>query len=69
MPLRFFTVFTKGNNFCGLLFAALTKMALPDRGLRLGEGICSKRGKVFPLRVGLVWKGKVLFSLKVNWTI
>ena len=47
----FFRLFIKGNNFRDFLFACLTDVALPNRGLLSKERICSKRSKFFPLRV------------------
>ena len=40
----FSATFTKGNNFCNILFASLDDVALSQRGLILRERICSYIG-------------------------
>ena len=40
-PPCFSAIFTKGNNFCDFLFAALDEIALPNSGILLMERICS----------------------------
>ena len=70
IPPSFSPMFTKGDNFRDFLFAYLEDDVFPKWRLLLKERICSKGGKVFPLRADLfIWEATMkiteLLPLKV----
>ena len=65
-PFCLFTVFFyEGSSFRGFLFDALVGVVHLDWTLLFVEGICTKRSKFLPLRVGPAWRERKIFSSRV----
>ena len=57
--------FYEGSSFHGFLFDAIVGVVHLDWNLLLLEGICTKKSKFLPLRVGPAWRERKVFSSRV----